>query len=146
MANKAVIGITMGIVVIVIGAAALASNWNNVQKVQHLHAISVFEATRRQNTPLAKYCTANPSSGACRSPSSADVANLGIAETKKLKQEMKAEQNKTKRNDLLTELFALQDQPVSKHNCDLIREIHAELGMIHQDSTACQLENRIAGK
>jgi hypothetical protein len=114
--------------------------------VQHVQAISVFEATRGQNTPLAKYCTANPRSAPCIAPSSADVANLGIAETKKLKQEMKAEQNKATRNDLLSELFALQDQPVSKHNCDLIREIHAELGMIHRDSTACQLENRIAGR
>jgi hypothetical protein len=116
--------------------------------VQHVQAISVFEATRGQNTPLAKYCTANPKSGPCISPSTADSPET-LANTnkmKQLKQEMKAEQNKTKSNDLLSELFALQDQPVSKHNCDLIIEIQAELGMIHKDSTACQLENRIAGK
>jgi hypothetical protein len=114
--------------------------------VQHVQAISVFEATRGQNTPLAEYCTANPKSGPCISPSTTDSPET-IANTnkmKQLKQEMKAEQNKLKSDELLSELFALQDQPVSKDNCDLIREIHAELGMTHRDSTACQLENRIA--
>ena len=67
-----------------------------------VQAISlVFEVTRGQSTPLAKYCTANPKVCPCIAPLSADVANLSIAETKKLKQEMKAEQNKATRNDLI---------------------------------------------